>query len=93
MLKYSFNSTSGRTFQFSVPRFLISEQLLRFYADLAPSRVRARFVYDYALYKFTFTHYHSPSSCDVRVLRLNSLEIALQPIPRYSFLTYYRNDV
>jgi len=30
----------------------------------------------------------SPSSCQLRALRLNSLEIALQPIPGYSFLTY-----
>ena len=30
----------------------------------------------------------SPSSCDLRALRLNLLEIALQPIPGYSFLTY-----
>jgi len=29
-----------------------------------------------------------PSSCDLRALRLNSLEIVLQPIPGYSFLTY-----
>ena len=30
----------------------------------------------------------SLSSCDLRVLRHNLLEIALQPIPGYSFLTY-----
>jgi len=30
----------------------------------------------------------SPSSCELRALRLNWLVIALQPIPGYSFLTY-----
>ena len=67
VLEYSFNSTSGRKFQFPVVVFLqINQQLLEFCANLAPS----------------------PSSCDLRVLRLKSLENALQPIPRYSFLTY-----
>jgi len=65
VLEYSFNSVSGRKFQFPVPVFQIIKQLLELYVNLALS----------------------PSSCDLRALRLNSLEIALQPIPGYSFLT------
>jgi len=57
VLEYSFNSTSGRKFQFPVPAFQINELWSTFYANLAPST----------------------SSCK---LRLNSFEIALQPIPR-----------
>jgi len=37
VLEYSFNSTPGRTFQFSLPVFQINEQLLEFLANLAPS--------------------------------------------------------
>jgi len=66
VLEYSFNSTSGRKFQFPVPVFQINKQLLQLYANLAPL----------------------PLSCELRALRLNSLEIALQPILGYSFLTY-----
>jgi len=66
VLEYSFNSTSGRKFQFPVPVFQINKQLLQLYAILAPL----------------------PLSCELRALRLNSLEIALQPILGYSFLTY-----
>ena len=65
VLEYSFNSVSGRKFQFPVPVFQIIKQLLELYLNLAPSR----------------------SSCDLRALRLNSLEIALLPILGYSFLT------
>jgi len=37
VLEYSFNSTPGRIFQFSLPVFQINEQLLEFLANLAPS--------------------------------------------------------
>ena len=37
VLEYSFNSTSGRKFQFLVPVFQINKQLLELYANLAPS--------------------------------------------------------
>jgi len=37
VLEYSFNSASGRKFQFLVPVFQINKQLLELYANLAPS--------------------------------------------------------
>jgi len=37
VLEYSFNSASGRKFQFPVPVFQINKQLLEVYANLAPS--------------------------------------------------------
>ena len=37
VLEYSFISTSGRKFQYPVSVFQMSEQLLKFYANLAPS--------------------------------------------------------
>ena len=37
VLEYSFNSTFGRKFQFSVLVFKLKEQLLEFYANVAPS--------------------------------------------------------
>ena len=66
VLEYSFNSASGRKFQFLVPVFQINKQLLELYANLAPS----------------------PSSCNFRIASFATLEIALQPIPAYSCLTY-----
>ena len=37
VLEYSFNSASGRKFQFPVPVFQINKQLLELYANLVPS--------------------------------------------------------
>jgi len=37
VLEYSFNSASGRKFQFPVTVFQINKQLLELYANLAPS--------------------------------------------------------